>query len=122
MMRLHRAVVGVDDLDRAAAFWCGVLGYREAQRRPRHVTLAPGAGGGPPLLLTRSSAEPERYPRIHLDFAVDDAAAQEAVTRRVCELGGSRVDWPHYPDDADFVVLADSEGNRFCVVDASRRS
>ncbi|MFF3934361.1 VOC family protein, partial [Streptomyces hirsutus] len=30
-----------------------------------------------------------------------------------------RVDWDFYPDDADFVVLADPEGNRFCVIDTS---
>ena len=30
-----------------------------------------------------------------------------------------RVDWDLYPDDPDFVVLADTEGNRFCVVDTS---
>jgi hypothetical protein len=30
------------------------------------------------------------------------------------------VDWDLYPDDADFVVLADTEGNRFCVIDTGR--
>ena len=30
-----------------------------------------------------------------------------------------RVDWDSYPDDPDFVVLADPDGNRFCVVDLS---
>jgi Glyoxalase-like domain len=38
--------------------------------------------------------------------------------RRLISLGATRVDWA-YPDDADFVVLADTEGNLFCVVDAS---
>jgi hypothetical protein len=33
-------------------------------------------------------------------------------------LGATRVDWD-YPDDADFVVLADTEGNLFCVIDTS---
>ena len=31
-----------------------------------------------------------------------------------------RVDWDRYPDDPDFVVLADTEGNRFCVIDTGR--
>jgi hypothetical protein len=34
-------------------------------------------------------------------------------------LGAERVDWDLYPEDPDFVVLADTEGNRFCVVDTS---
>ncbi len=29
------------------------------------------------------------------------------------------MEWDTYPDDPDFVVLADTEGNRFCIVDAS---
>ncbi len=31
--------------------------------------------------------------------------------------GASRVDWKRKPADADFVILADPEGNRFCVID-----
>jgi hypothetical protein len=34
-------------------------------------------------------------------------------------LGAERVDWDLYPEDPDFIVLADTEGNRFCVVDKS---
>jgi hypothetical protein len=38
---------------------------------------------------------------------------------RLVGLGATRVPWDSYSDDPDFVVLADPEGNRFCVVDAS---
>lgn len=34
-------------------------------------------------------------------------------------LGATRVDWDLYPASPDFVVLADTEGNRFCVIDTS---
>jgi hypothetical protein len=34
-------------------------------------------------------------------------------------LGAGRVDWDSYPDDPDFVVLADPDGNRFCIVNLS---
>jgi len=40
------------------------------------------------------------------------------VARRV-SLGAEQGDWDLYPDDPDFVVLADPEGNRLCVVDLS---
>lgn len=46
-------------------------------------------------------------------------AEQLAEVDRLISLGTSRVDW-EYPDDADFVVLADPEGNLFCVIDAGR--
>lgn len=35
---------------------------------------------------------------------------------RLLVLGASPVDWPHYPDGADFVVLADPKAKRFCVI------
>ena len=34
-------------------------------------------------------------------------------------LGAERVDWDLYPEDPDFVVLADPDGNRFCIVNTS---
>ena len=33
-----------------------------------------------------------------------------------------RVGWDSYPDDPDFIVLADTEGNRFCIVDLGHES
>ncbi|MFE4395181.1 MULTISPECIES: hypothetical protein [Streptomycetaceae] len=35
-------------------------------------------------------------------------------------LGAERVDWKRYPEDPDFVVLADTEGNRFRMIDTGR--
>ena len=49
-----------------------------------------------------------------------DAADQAAEVERLVSLGATRVDWDLYPDDPDFVVLADTEGNRFCVIDTGR--
>jgi hypothetical protein len=54
---------------------------------------------------------------MHLDVGVHGVGEQQAMTELVCELGGRRVDWDQYPADPDFVVVADSEGNRFCLVD-----
>ena len=42
-----------------------------------------------------------------------------AEPARLVSLGASRVDWDSYPVDPDFVVLADPDGNRFCIVDVS---
>jgi hypothetical protein len=46
----------------------------------------------------------------------DDRLAVSAADRLV-SLGATRVDWDRFPDDPDFIVLADTEGNRFCIVD-----
>jgi len=72
---------------------------------------------GPPL--QRSETAPQDRPRLHLDLHVADAAEQAAEADRLVSLGARRIDWDSYPDDPDFVVLADPEGNRFCVVDLS---
>ena len=56
---------------------------------------------------------------MHLDLYADGPAAQAAEVERLVGLGAARVDWDLYPADPDFVVLADTEGNRFCIVDTT---
>lgn len=56
--------------------------------------------------------------RTHLDLWTDSAEEQQAEVGRLISLGARRVDW-EYPEGADFVVLADPDGNRFCVIDTS---
>jgi hypothetical protein len=56
-------------------------------------------------------------PRIHLDLYADDQSAEVA---RLIGLGASEVYWDKRPAHADYVILADPEGNRFCVIDTTR--
>jgi hypothetical protein len=56
---------------------------------------------------------------MHLDLWAEDADEQLAEVERLIGLGARRVEWD-YPEDADFVVLADPEGNLFCVIDTGR--
>ena len=115
-------MLGVDDVDRAVAFWSEVLGY-EAIRFPDaddgFTILRPPSGEGTRVALQRSETPAEAHPRVHLDLLVEDAAEQRSEVERLVGLGAVRVDWDSYPDDPDFVVLADPDGNRFCVVDKS---
>lgn len=53
--------------------------------------------------------------RTHLDLWAANEAEQLAEVERLQALGAIRVEW-EYPDDADFVVLADPDGNLFCVI------
>ena len=78
--------------------------------------MAPPAPGS---RLQRSATQPQDYPRLHLDLHVADAAEQQAEVDRLVSIGAERVIWDNYPDDPDFVVLADPDGNRFCIVDLS---
>lgn len=97
-------------------FWCEALGYvrRSRGQDDTFVVLAPKSGIGPNISVTLSESPLEARPRVHLDLYTDD---QDGEVERLVTLGAGRVEWHDYPDDADFVVLADTEGNRFCVVD-----
>ncbi|MGG1909313.1 VOC family protein [Microbacterium sp. NRRL B-14842] len=53
-------------------------------------------------------------PRIHLDIYAED---QSAEVERLAGLGAREVHWDGRPDDADYIIMEDPEGNRFCVVD-----
>jgi catechol 2,3-dioxygenase-like lactoylglutathione lyase family enzyme len=64
--------------------------------------------------LKEVGTETNRSPHHHLDLYADD---QQAEVARLIGLGASEVEWD-YEDGADYVVLADPDGNRFCVVAA----
>ncbi len=115
-------MLGVDDVERNAAFWQDALGYRI--RRDGFggwatVLEPPGGAPGPRIALQRSETPLQDHPRLHLDLHVADAEEQAAEADRLVALGARRVDWDSYPADPDFVVLADPAGNLFCIVDLS---
>jgi len=86
------------------------------------VLTAPAGGAGPKIALQRSETPPQDHPRLHLYLHVSSAAEQTAEAERLLAIGAERVEWDSYPDDPDFIVLADPDGNRFCVVDLSHAS
>ncbi|MGW5363229.1 VOC family protein [Actinopolymorpha pittospori] len=108
MVTLGSTVLNVSDINRAAEFWKKALGYI-APGDP--AFLRPASGEGPRLHLDESD-------RTHLDLWVEGEEALRTEVERLVSLGARRVDWP-LPDDAAHVVLADTEGNLFCVCDVS---
>lgn len=122
VIRLGTVVLGAADVDRAVAFWSQVLGYEPVRFTDvdnGFTILVPRGGEGTRVALQRADTPPEEHPRVHLDLVVDSAVEQALEIERLIGLGASRVPWDLYPEDPDFVVLADPDGNRFCVVDAS---
>ena len=81
------------------------------------MLLRPRDGSGPNVSLDRVRSALQIPPRIHLDLYTDDHAGE---VERLIGLGASEVQWDRKPADADFVILADPEGNRFCVIDTKR--
>jgi predicted enzyme related to lactoylglutathione lyase len=117
MLTIGSTVLGVDNVNRAMAFWRAALGYvpRDEPEETWVVLAPPNGGAGPRLSLMLSETPSQHRPRVHLDLYADNQAAE---IERLIGLGATPADWD-YPDDADFVVLADPAGNRFCVIDKS---
>ena len=117
MLRVGSIVVRVADLPRMTAFWAAALDYvpRDDPADPAvdFVLMRPRGGQGPNVSLDRQASRYELPPRSHLDLYADDRAAEVA---RLIALGAREVHWSKRPADADYVILEDPEGNRFCVV------
>jgi predicted enzyme related to lactoylglutathione lyase len=118
MLTIGSVVIRVDDLERQKAFWTAALDYvaREGDD-DTFALLHPRGGSGPNVSLDRMRSALQIPPRIHLDLY---AADQEAEVARLVALGATPVEWARRPPDADYVILADPEGNRFCVIDTTR--
>ncbi len=123
MLTIGVVALGVTDVERAAEFWREALGYdvRTDGFGGWATVLTPPGGSGTRIALQRSETPAQNHPRLHLDLHVADIAEQAAEAARLVSLGAEKVDWDGYPDDPDFVVLADPDGNRFCIVDLSHQ-
>lgn len=107
-------MLNVKDARRAAQFWHQALGYSYRD--------GGSTGDATPVLLPPSATPTaialDEDDRTHLDLYTDSEQEQRAEVARLLTLGATRVDWA-YPDGADFIVLADPEGNLFCVVNTA---
>lgn len=115
MLRIGSIVLRVDDLERQTEFWAAVLDYVPRDRSSDDfVLLRPKDGVGPSLSLDNVPSKVQIPPRLHLDLFTED---QVGEVERLKALGATEVHWDKRPPDADYIILADPEGNRFCVVD-----
>jgi catechol 2,3-dioxygenase-like lactoylglutathione lyase family enzyme len=108
MVRIGAIVLNVSDTARAGAFWSQALGY---QRGANPDFLLPSEASGVRVHVDGKD-------RTHLDLWADNEEEQLAEVERLQTLGATRVEWD-YPEDADFVVLADPDGNLFCVINTA---
>jgi catechol 2,3-dioxygenase-like lactoylglutathione lyase family enzyme len=118
MLRVGSIVIRVDDLARQIAFWTAALDYvpRDGDGDD-FALLRPRTGDGPNVSLDRVRSSLQVPPRIHLDLYAEYQAAE---VERLKALGATEIHWDKRPADADYVIMADPEGNRFCVIDTAR--
>jgi catechol 2,3-dioxygenase-like lactoylglutathione lyase family enzyme len=114
MLKIGSVVWGVRDVPRAIAFWTEALNYQPL-REPSDdwAILVPKKGQGVQLAISIVTSDAESHQRHHLDLYADDVRAE---VERLLTLGARRVEW-RYPPGADYTVLADPDGNTFCVIE-----
>lgn len=115
MLKIVSIVIRVDDLPAQSRFWQAALDYIERDPADEDwVVLKPRDAETPCIALDAHHSERVLPPRIHLDIYAED---RDAEVRRLAQLGAREVHWDRLPDDADYVIMEDPEGNRFCIVD-----
>lgn len=117
-LSLHHIVIDTHDLSALARFWAEVLRWRILSERPREVVIGPDEAAPVGLCFMPVTDEKRVKNRLHLDLtsAPED---REAEIERIIALGARRVDIGQTGGES-WDVLADPEGNEFCVVRPKR--
>ena len=118
--RLVHLVVDAAEPARLARFWAAALGWEVGAEEPSEVDVWPSGYRYPdpvalPLVFVPVPEAKTVKNRVHLDLATRSVAQQEAEVDRLLGLGATPADIGQ--GDVPWVVLADSEGNEFCVLD-----
>jgi catechol 2,3-dioxygenase-like lactoylglutathione lyase family enzyme len=118
--RIGELVLECRDPEALARFWCEVLDFVVLDREDGEmVEIGPREGFGgpqPTIILSRSDEPEESKSRLHLDVNATDRD-QEAELERLLELGAQPADIGQTGDE-EWHVLADPEGNAFCLLKA----
>ncbi len=106
-------VVDCSDPQRLADFWSRVLDYKISEADDESVEIKGPEGSGPSLLFAKVPEGKRDKNRLHIDVNPVDSDQDEEV-ERILELGARKIDIGQ--GDVSWVVLADPEGNEFCVL------
>ncbi len=121
MIRFQALCIDASDPRRIADFWEAALGWRRTADEDDEVVLEPPQGSAedgvaPDLLFLKVPEHKTVKNRLHIDLRPEDQAAEVA---RLESLGARRVEVGQSADpSATWVVLADPDGNEFCVLRA----
>ena len=112
----EQIVVDAEDPARLARWWAAALGYViVTDQPPDEVEIRRTPDQLPGLLFTAVPEAKKGKNRLHIDLRPDD---QEAEVERLIDMGARYADIGQ--GDVSWVVLADPEGNEFCVLSSKR--
>ena len=128
-IRWYAVVVDCQDVVAQSRWWAEALDWRIAVEADDEVVLVPPHALDPTRQIPLSERSPglvfvsvpEDKPvknRLHIDLAPPPDGDQAAEVRRLEALGARRADIGQDPDAISWVVMADPEGNEFCVLTA----
>lgn len=110
--KVGSVVINTSDPDRLANFWTGLLGVGIARRSgPYFIWLEPQHEGGISVAFQKVDEPTEGRRRLHFDMTVEDL---DSSVKRALDLGASHVE-DHTVGDFTWSVLADPDGNEFCL-------
>jgi predicted enzyme related to lactoylglutathione lyase len=110
------AAVAIDAVNPGvvAEFWCAVLGWTVLEEDEGGISIGHPAGGWPAIDVCRVPEAKTVKNRLHFDLRAD-GTTRSAELERLLDLGAKRVDVGQN-SDVSWVVLADPEGNEFCLL------
>ena len=111
--RMTELVLDCRDPRRLSAFWCDVLGWRVVDSSEDEVEIAAPEGGFPTMVFGLSTEPKREKLRLHIDVRPTDLPYADELAR-LRELGA--VDADIGQTDVPWTVLADPEGNEFCLL------
>jgi predicted enzyme related to lactoylglutathione lyase len=114
--RWEQIVVDCADPARLARWWAEALGYQIVHEAPDEVEIRRHPDELPGVLFGLVPDAKTVKNRLHIDLRPDD---QEAEVERLVDMGARPVDIGQKA--VSWVVLADPEGNEFCVLAARSR-
>jgi len=115
---LHHIVVDAVDLPGLARFWAEVLDWRILSEREREVVIGPAVDAPVGICFMPTAQGKAVKNRLHLDLN-PGPGEREAEIARILALGASRVEIGQLGTES-WTVLADPEGNEFCVLREKR--
>lgn len=115
--RIGELVLECRDPELLARFWCEVLDFVELERDGDDIEIGPREGFGgaqPTIVLSRNDDPQPGKPRLHIDLNATDRD-QDAELERLLKLGARPADIGQTGEES-WHVLADPEGNVFCLL------
>ena len=112
-LRWEEVVIDSRDFSALGHWWADALGWDIVDESDQEIELRDPSGSGPTLLFADVPERKTVKNRLHLDFVPDD---QGGEVDRLLAMGATRVDIGQ--GETSWVVMADPEGNEFCVLSA----